>query len=138
MKTITATVETTASPSEVWETLTDGAGHSSWDPHIESIGGDFTEGSRLTVKFRRGMTFKPTVTELRPASTLEWLGRTLIPGLFDGRHRWQLESTATGTRITQSEQFTGVLVPFMGRVLTKTEHDFELSTAALSKAADGS
>ncbi len=137
MRTITNTIEVPASPETVWDVLTDGPGHSTWDPHVEAIEGSFDEGAQLEVKFRQGMTFRPTVTEVDDNRRLEWLGKLLVTGLFDGRHSWELEPTDTGTRITQSEEFSGILVPLMGRIIRKTEQDFAASNAALAEVARG-
>ena len=137
MKEIETTIEVAASPAEVWDVLTDGAGHADWDPHIESITGTIAVDEKLAVKFRGSMTFKPVVTVASEGETFEWLGRLGMPGIFDGRHRWDLEATPTGTRITQSERFSGVLVPLMGKLLRKTISDFEASNEALAAQVVG-
>ncbi len=136
MRTITTSVDIQAAPEIVWDILIDGSGHAEWDPHIESITGRFEAGERLEVKFRDSMTFKPVVQTVEPRTTLEWLGRLGLPGIFDGRHRWDLEPTTTGTRLTQSEQFTGILVPFLGSLLKKTEDMFQASNKALAGRAE--
>ena len=133
---ISSTIDIAADPATVWAVLTDGAGHQAWDPHIERIDGRLEPGERLTVKFRDSMTFRPTVQAVETNRSLEWLGRLLIPGLFDGWHHWELEATAGGTRVTQSERFTGILVPFMGKLLRQTEDQFEASNAALAARAE--
>ncbi len=130
MRVIMKTVEVEAGPDQVWEALVgDRAG---WDPHIESISGEVQVGEKIAVRFRNGMTFKPTVTVAEPGRALEWLGRLGVPGLFDGRHRWDLEVVGDRTKVTQSEEFTGILVPMMGRVVSKADADFAASNAALS------
>lgn len=136
MANISSTVDIDADRETVWQVLTDGTGHADWDPHIESIEGTIAPGRRLTVKFRDSMTFRPTVQAVEAGRSLEWLGRLIIPGLFDGRHHWELESTETGTRVTQSEQFTGILVPFMGKLIRDTEQQFAASNAALAAQAE--
>lgn len=62
-----------ATPGAVRDVLT--GDHESWDPHIESIVGELKPGVKLAVRFRNGMTFKPTVTVAEPGQKLEWLGR---------------------------------------------------------------
>jgi hypothetical protein len=72
------------------------------------------------------MTFRPTITAVENERRLEWLGRLLVPGVFDGRHSFQLEDLGQGrTRLTQTETFSGVLVAFTGKTLERTRAGFE-------------
>jgi hypothetical protein len=80
----------------------------------------------------RAMTFKPTVTVVDPSLELRWLGRLLLPGLFDGEHRFRLEPLdGDRTRFVQSERFSGILVAFSGKGLAKTERGFDAMNEAL-------
>jgi len=73
------------------------------------------------------MRFRPTVTESEPGRALEWLGRVGVPGLFDGRHRFELEPLPGGrSRLHHGERFTGLLVPLLwGSVAGPTTAGFE-------------
>jgi hypothetical protein len=133
MRKISSETEIEASPAKVWAVLTDGPAHESWNPFIERIDGDLAVGRRLEVKFRNGPKFRPIVTEYEPGKVLEWLGSTGFRGIFDGRHRFELSETATGTRVVQSEEFSGVMVPFLGRMLTSTELNFAKMNRALAE-----
>jgi hypothetical protein len=80
------------------------------------------------------MTFHPTVTAVDPERRLAWLGRLLVPGLFDGAHSFTLEPLPDDrTRLTQSETFRGVLVPWSGGVLQRTEAGFAAMNEALRR-----
>ena len=80
------------------------------------------------------MTFQPWVTAVEEHRYLEWLGRLGVPGLFDGRHSFSLTPLPGGrTLLQQSETFTGVLVPFAGSVLTRTQAGFEAMNEALAQ-----
>jgi hypothetical protein len=47
-----------------------------------------------------------------PAGRLRWLGHVLLPGLFDGDHSFAIEPLGDRrVRVTQQEQFRGMLVP---------------------------
>lgn len=37
--------------------------------------------------------FRPRITVVEPPVAFEWLGRLGLPGLFDGRHRFDLAET---------------------------------------------
>ncbi len=139
-------VEIAAPIDAVWETLTDLASYPDWNPFIVSAEGRVGEGERLTNRMQppggKAIAFKPTVTVVEPVTTLEWLGRLGLPGIFDGRHRFELAPCQNGgTLVTQSEQFDGVLVRFMRTSLdTRTMAGFvamNMSLKARVEAAVG-
>ena len=131
MRRISNEIEIDASPEKVWEQLT--ADHGEWNPFIERIEGRFAPGERLEVKFRNGPTMRPVVTEVQPGRVLEWMGSVGVQAIFDGRHRFELTETSSGTRLVQSEQFSGILVPLLGRLLANAERNFSEMNEALSK-----
>jgi len=130
MRTITTSIDIDAAPADVWNTLT--GGDMEWNPFLTSIHGDLEEGSRIAVRFRRGMTIRPVVTEVAEERTLEWFGSIGVRGIFDGRHRFEIHEIDGGSRLVQSETFTGFLVPMVGRLLRRTELDFEAMNRALA------
>ena len=135
-------VEIGAPIEVVWETLTDLAAYPDWNPFIVSAEGRAEVGERLTNRLQprggKGITFKPTVTVVEPPVTLEWLGRLGLPGIFDGRHRFDLAPSENGgTLVTQSEQFDGILVRFMRTSLdTQTVAGFDAMNAALKARSE--
>jgi hypothetical protein len=57
------------------------------------------------------MSFRPTITEMDDHRRAEWIGRVVLPGVFDGRHSFQLEGLPDNrTGLTQSEEVSGILV----------------------------
>lgn len=114
-------IEIAAPPDQVWQHLISMADYGEWNPFIVSVTGTPELGQRLTVRLQppggRGATVRPTVTELSPGRVLEWFGRLGLPGIFDARHRFELQGIDTGTRLVQSESFTGLLVRPMRRSL---------------------
>jgi hypothetical protein len=141
MRTITSTVELDAPPDEVWNVLTDTAAHSTWNPFITEFTGTLRIGSRIGIRIAppggRPMTFRPTITHLEPERKIAWLGRLLLPGLFDGAHSFTLEPLSDGrTRLVQSETFRGVLVWFSAGLLRDTEAGFTAMNEALRRRVD--
>jgi hypothetical protein len=125
MRSIEKKIVIDAPAEKVWQALTDFPAHGSWDPMLESIAGEKRVGAEIEVKFRNGMSFRPKITELKESTVFEWLGKLGLPFIFSGRHRFQLEPAEPGkTRLAHSEKFTGILVPFMGKVFTDTEKSF--------------
>ncbi|MCH9815896.1 MAG: SRPBCC domain-containing protein [Actinomycetia bacterium] len=122
---IESAIEIEATPEAVWAILTDLGTYPEWNPTIPSSKGTAAVGEKLINRMQtrngKSTTFKPTVTVADTNSTLEWLGHFFLPGIFDGRHRFDLEETPDGTtKFTQSEDLSGVLVPFMRKYLDNT------------------
>ena len=142
MRELREEIEVPAPPERVWEVLTDFVAYGEWNPFIPSLAGEPAVGARLRVRIEppgaRGMTFRPTVTAADPGRELRWLGRLLVPGLFDGEHRFALEPLAGGTRtrFTQSERFGGLLVPLFGGTLAATAEGFRRMNEALARRAE--
>jgi len=138
---IETTVEIGAPVARVWALLTDFAGMPSWNPFITSITGSLAKGSVLSVRIappgKSAMRFKPTIMALRTERELRWLGRLLVPGLFDGEHYFLLEPIGESqTRLIQGERFSGLLVGVLAGALTATETGFNAMNAALKREAE--
>ena len=134
-------IEIDAPPATAWAVLIDLERYADWNPFVVSSQGTPAVGERLTNRLQhpggKAMTFRPTVTEVKTERVFEWLGRLGLPGIFDGRHRFEIEATPTGSRFIQSEAFKGVLVRFMKKSLdTKTVKGFEAMNVALKDRAE--
>jgi len=115
-------IEIEAPPAVVWSVLTDLNSYGDWNPFVVASGGSVAVAK---------------VTEVEPERVFEWLGHIGFPGVFDARHRFEIEPTSTGSRFTQSEAFNGVLVRFMKKSLdTKTMQGFEAMNIALKIRAE--
>ena len=130
-------------PAEtVWDILTDLDGYADWNPFVVESTGTPLVGERLTNRLvppgGKTMTFRPTVTEIVEGRVFEWLGRLGLPGIFEGRHRFELHPNDDGTtRFVHSEYFSGILVRLMKRSLdTQTVAGFEAMNAALKERAE--
>ena len=136
MKTIHVVSDIAAPVEIVWAQLSAVLEHAEWNPFITMLRGELVVGNQLEIRIAppggRAMTFRPTVTEVVERERLEWLGRLGFPGVFDGRHSFHLEALQDDrTRLTQAEEFSGLLVPFMGRVLERTRAGFEAMNEAI-------
>jgi hypothetical protein len=115
-----ATIAGTA--DEVWNVLVDFAHYGEWNPAMRSVQGKAAVGERLTIAFERSpgktMTLRPTVLAADTGHEFRWMGRLLLPGIFDGEHLFELHEDEPGTvRFVQSERFSGVLVPFLRKMI---------------------
>jgi hypothetical protein len=122
MRELSTEIAFEGTPQEVWDVLTDLAAYGEWNPFITKIDGEPRTGAKLEVRMEpegeRAMTFRPTVLTVEPGREFKWLGHLLVPGIFDGEHRWLIEETEPGrVRFTQSERFGGILVPLLWKKL---------------------
>lgn len=111
-------IEIAATPERVWSILLDFPSYPDWNPFIRSIKGIAKVGDRLTVRIQpqggKGMTFRPTLLTVVPDTELRWLGRFLLPAIFDGEHCLQINQLAPRrVSFIHSERFSGILVPFV-------------------------
>ena len=130
-------IEIQASPDRVWEALTDFAAYPDWNPFIVQATGQPVPGSRLELQMRlpgrRPMAFRPEVLEAAPARRLRWLGRLLVPGLFDGDHTFAIDPAGPDqVRLIQQEEFRGLLAPLLLAFIAKpTQEGFHQMNQAL-------
>ena len=134
-------IDIDAPPDVVWSVLTDLDGYSAWNPFITSAEGTAEVGRQLTNRLEppggRAITFRPRVTMVDPERTFEWLGRLGFRGVFDGRHRFELKPTATGTHLVHGEEMTGLLVRVLRSSLdSQTKPGFEAMNTALKTRAE--
>lgn len=136
---IVTEIEIDATPGKVWSVLADPAGYADWNPFLVSMEGEIAEGATLTNRMKPAgggeMTFRPTVLKVEPGKELRWLGRLLLPRIFDGEHYFILEERDGGTRLVHGERFHGVGLWLIG--VERFRADFEAMNAALKARAEG-
>lgn len=142
-KELNTNIEIDAPANTVWEALIDFSRYSQWNPFIRSIRGEAKQGGQLEVFIQppggSGMTFRPVILEMQAGRELRWIGRLLLPGIFDGEHQFQLEPLGENrTRLIHRETFSGLLVPLLwGDLDTKTRQGFEEMNHALKRLVEG-
>ena len=135
-------IDINASGERVWRVLTDFGAYGAWNPFITSISGQVKQGARLKVRVHppggRGMTFRPTVLVADPDRELRWIGRLLLPGIFEGEHAFQITPLENGrVRLRQQETFRGFLVPLLRWLLDgQTRAGFEAMNRALKERVE--
>ena len=141
-KQLQAEVEVQASAERVWEVLTDFAAYPQWNPFIVKASGEPVPGTRLELHMhlvgRRTTVLRPEVLDADPGRTFRWLGRLLVPGLFDGEHRFTIQPASPGqVRLTQHEEFRGLLAPLLLAMIAKsTLEGFHRMNQALKARAE--
>lgn len=106
-----------ASIDKVWDELTDFSKYPDWNPFIRKISGEIKKGNIIEVTFQTHgsdpIVFTPEIILYEENNILQWEGKLFIPGIFTGRHTFQLVKIETNkTKLIQKEDFNGILVPF--------------------------
>ena len=141
MRELRTQIEIQASPESVWGILTDFARFAEWNP-LMNLEGPVSEGAKLRLRLgspgKKVMELRPTVTRVIPNRELRWLGRLVLPGIFDGEHIFQIEPGTDGkVRFVHRENFSGILVPFFWKRLdSEVRKGFEDMNEALKARAE--
>jgi hypothetical protein len=135
-QTLHTEIDIDAPPKVVWNHLTDFDRYPQWNPFIKEISGDVSAGSELSVTMqlpgKDAMQFSPRLLVVKENEELRWLGRVLIPNLFDGEHYFIIQATPEGgTHLIQGEFFRGILALLLWSSL---EQDTRRSFAAMNEA----
>lgn len=140
MRVVETNVTISAPASMVWDILVGFDRYVEWNPFMVKAAGRAKPGERLAITLRqsdtRTMSFKPKVLVAEPGRHLRWIGRLLVPGIFDGMHEFILTETGEGTLLDHKETFSGVLPALMGSKLDSTALGFEQFNQALKSRAE--
>jgi hypothetical protein len=141
MKNIQTEILILADTAKVWDVLMNFDSYPKWNPFITSISGERKLGNRLTVSINppggKGMTFKPNILTLEANKEFRWKGKLGINGIFDGEHYFILESVDKDiTKFIHGEKFSGLLVPFVSKMLDKTHKGFQLMNESIKKECE--
>jgi hypothetical protein len=140
-KEIVTEIEINATPSRVWQVLTDFENYPTWNPFIKKISGVTTRNEKLEVHMpdpRGGtMVFTPDVLVSERDRELRWLGRS-EGDAFNGEHRFLIEPIENDkVHFIQSEKFTGSMVESLeGWLDTAVKQNFEDMNRALKQRAE--
>ncbi len=144
MKILRTEIEINASAERVWQVLADSDAYPLWNPFISRLTGTLKQGGRLEIRLippgGMAMTFHPVVLAVAPNREIRWIGRLVMPGLFDGEHHFEIEPLGPDrVRFIQEERFSGVLVPFLAASLDRhTKAGFKAMNEALKIRAERS
>ncbi len=113
-----------------------------WNPFIQYVRGEAKEGETihgiLSLPDRTPMVFHPKVLKVEANKEFRWKGRLWFRGIFDGEHYFQVRPlTQDRALFIQGEIFTGVLVPFLKKLLDgATQAGFKSMNEALKKRTE--
>lgn len=103
-----------ASPSEVWQVLTDRDAYPEWNTVLLDLKGDFKVGEQVVFQFKEAegkqYEVKAKVEEVVPDKLLNQKGG--MWGILTFDHKYILEPVGEKTKVTIHEDYAGVYVPF--------------------------
>lgn len=140
--TIYSQITINSTPQNIWNILMNFEEYKNWNPFIIDISGDAQVDNSIEAKIKptdkSPMTFKPKVLVRNENQEFRWIGKFLMPRVFDGEHVFQIVDNHDGTcTFIQYEKFRGLLVPFMKKMLNVNSLDgFEKMNQALKERAE--
>jgi len=141
MKSLHAAIDIDAPAERVWQVVSDFGKYADWNPFIVRAAGEPRVGERLDITIAapgmKPVSFRPRVLDVEPGRLIRWKGEFKLPGLFDGRHALIVDALDGGrSRFTTHEDVTGILLPFVGKVMTASQQGFELMAQAVKQRAE--
>ena len=135
-------IEIDAPAQKVWAVLTDFARYPEWNPFITSVEGKLEVGARLDIRVcppeSSEMRLGPTLLVHDAPRELRWRGHLFVKGLLDGEHFFQVRDTEPGhSQFVHGEDFSGILLRFLGRKLTQVARGFVYMNQALKRRVEG-
>jgi hypothetical protein len=140
VKTFSATTTIQASPERIWEILTDAPAYPEWDPYADKIEGTIAPGEKIKAfsKLSPGRAFPVTVSEFEPGKKMVWSSGMPL-GLFKGERTFSLTPQGNGdVEFTMREEFSGLLLPLIGRSIPDMAEPFEAFASGLKERAERS
>lgn len=142
MRAYTAATTINAPAETIWAILTDAEGYTDWDPAMIRLEGTIAPGEKITAytKLSPDRAFPVTVTEFKPNQAMTWTGGMPL-GLFKGVRTFKLTPGDDGSiKFDLREEFSGPLLPLIGRSIpdmTATFADFAAGLKARAEVAAG-
>lgn len=124
-----------ASPEKIWAVLIDTDSYGSWNPTMKLLEGEVKEGSKVKYQFTQDAEnvseIPANVKKIIPNKLLNQGGGLPIVLTFD--HKYILEPSGNGTKLTIHEDYTGIWVNFWNPAPVQTAYE-KLGEALKKKA----
>jgi uncharacterized protein YndB with AHSA1/START domain len=131
-------LETTASPEQVWKIWSDMSTWGDWNPNVATMDwtGGFVQGSEGIMNTKAGQHHKMTLAEVQPGRFFA-LETTVVP-LTRFRFNCRVEPSGSGkTRISQMVEVKGPLGPVVqGMMGPQVSKEFGTLLANLARRAE--
>lgn len=122
----------------VWKVVTDGAAYTEWDSGVTRVEGVIAEGAKIKVfaAVSPDRAFPVHVTLSADHRVMTWTGGMPL-GLFRGVRVFTLEAHDDGgVHLHVREEYTGVLLPLIGRTIPDLQPSFDQYVAGVKARAE--
>lgn len=119
MQTVKTEIEINAPPEKVWGIITDIGKWQEWSPTINGSEGGAAVGSTLTITMmgkesdKDGPMYNPKIIQMDEPTYFHWRAHMMAGFIFTNDKIIELEATATGTKVTHTETFKGLMAALM-------------------------
>ena len=119
MQTIKTEIEIAAPPEKIWGIITDVDKWHDWSPTINASSGTVSLGSTVSITMmskepdKDGPKYQPKIIQLDKPTLFQWRAHMMAGFLFTNDKIIELEKTDTGTKVTHSETFKGLMAAMM-------------------------
>ncbi len=138
MKSFSATTTIRASKERIWQILTDAPNFPKWEPGVIRIEGKIADGEKIVAynKISPNRAFPARVAVLAPGQKMTWTGGMPF-GLFTGVRSFTLTPKSDDSvEFTLREEFSGPLLPLIGRTIPDMTDSFQNFVNGLKKYAE--
>jgi uncharacterized protein YndB with AHSA1/START domain len=130
-------VETTASPEQVWRVWSDMSTWGEWNPNVSTMEweGGFVSGSTGVMNTKSGQHHKMQLVDVEPGRNFA-LVTSVVPGTRF-RFNCRIEPADAKTKVSQTVEVGGPLGPVMGGMLgPQVSKEFGLLLSNLARKAE--
>jgi hypothetical protein len=126
------------SAEKVWKIITNFSQYNTWNIPLVILG-ECVLNAPLKIQAnmpgRKPTTFRGHLLVCRELEMLEWIGYTIAPIMFSGRHAFEIiKIDDTHVKFVNKESFTGLAIPFIKENLLRSKvKDFHNDTNLVIK-----
>ncbi len=115
MREIRSEIEINAPLTEVWAILMDFGKWSDWNPTVNQINGTATLGSKLGITMagpegKDGQKYSAEITTFEAPRSFRWRAVMMAGFLMTNNRSFKLEPAGEGTKLVNTEHFSGLFV----------------------------
>ena len=144
MREIRTEIEIAAPMTEVWDILMDFGAWPDWNPTVNQASGTASLGSKISITMagpegKNGQKYSANITTYEAPRSFRWRAVMLAGFLMTNDRSFELEPAGDGTRLINTEHFSGLAVSlFWGKLENFVPDSLKTMNEALKAKAEQS